>query len=92
MKIKKQLITKVQESKLSARQKSPLISAEMSISETISKYPETIPALMKTGMHCIGCPMAMQETLEEGLSAHGLDVDKVIDGLNKLIKKKGGKK
>ena len=65
-----------------------LITKEMSIAETISKYPETIPALMKAGMHCIGCPMAMQETLEEGLSAHGLEVDEVIDGLNKIVKKK----
>jgi hybrid cluster-associated redox disulfide protein len=65
-----------------------LITKGMSISEAISRYPETIPALMKTGMHCIGCPMAMQETLEEGLSAHGLDVDEVIDGLNKIVKKK----
>ena len=68
-----------------------LITKEMSISETISRYPETIPVLMKTGMHCIGCPMAIQETLEEGLSAHGLDVDEVIEELNKIIKKKGGK-
>jgi len=67
------------------------ITKSMSISEVISRYPETIPALMKTGMHCIGCPMAMSETLEEGLAAHGLDVDKVVDGLNKIIKKKGGK-
>ena len=65
-----------------------LISADMTISECISSYPETIPVLMKYGMHCIGCPMAMQETLEEGLSAHGLEVDEVIDGLNKIVKKK----
>ena len=68
-----------------------LITKEMSISEVISRYPETIPVLMKTGMHCIGCPMAMQETLEEGLSAHGLDVDKVIEELNKLVRKQGKK-
>ena len=64
------------------------ITADMSISEVISRYPETIPLLMKTGMHCIGCPMAMQETLGEGLSAHGLDADKIIEELNKIAKKK----
>ena len=68
--------------------KKSLITKQMTISETISRYPDTIPILMKRGMHCIGCPMAMQETLEEGLSAHGIDVDKVIDELNKKIKKK----
>ena len=64
------------------------ITGEMTIAETISRYPDTIPILMKLGMHCIGCPMAMQETLEQGLSGHGIDVDKVIDELNKKIKKK----
>jgi len=70
------------------KQTKQLITKSMSIAEVISRYPDTIPVLMKTGMHCIGCPMAMQETLEEGLSAHGLDVDKVIDELNKLVRKK----
>jgi len=65
-----------------------LITKSMSISEVIARYPDTIPILMKTGMHCIGCPMAMQETLEEGLSSHGLDADKVIDELNKIARKK----
>jgi hybrid cluster-associated redox disulfide protein len=60
----------------------------MSIAEVVSRYPETIPVLMKSGMHCIGCPMALQETLEEGLSAHGIDIDKVINELNKVAKKK----
>jgi hybrid cluster-associated redox disulfide protein len=70
------------------KQTKQLITKEMSIAEVISRYPETIPVLMKTGMHCIGCPMAMQETLEEGLAAHGIDVDKVIEELNKTLKKK----
>ena len=64
------------------------ITKSMTISEVISRYPETIPVLMKTGMHCLGCPMAMQESLGEGLSAHGLDADKIIEELNKIVKKK----
>ncbi|MEM2956476.1 MAG: DUF1858 domain-containing protein [Candidatus Pacearchaeota archaeon] len=64
------------------------ITKEMSISEVAAKYPETIPTLIKYGMHCLGCPMAMQETLEEGLSAHGLDVSRIIEEMNKLVKKK----
>jgi hybrid cluster-associated redox disulfide protein len=68
--------------------KKQLITKSMSISEVIARYPDTIPILMRTGMHCIGCPMAMQETLEEGLAAHGLDVKKIIDELNKVAKKR----
>jgi len=68
--------------------KKQLITKNMAISEVIARYPDTIPVLMRTGMHCIGCPMAMQETLEEGLAAHGLDVKKIIDELNKVAKKR----
>jgi len=60
----------------------------MAISEVIARYPNTIPILMRSGMHCIGCPMAMQETLEQGLMAHGFDVDKVIAELNKIALKR----
>ena len=67
--------------------KKQLITKDMTIAETVGKYPETIPVLMKSGMHCIGCPMALQETLEQGLSVHGMDIDKIIDELNRAIKK-----
>ena len=70
------------------QQPKKLITKSMTIAEVVSKYPETIQVLMKSGMHCLGCPMSMQETLEEGLSAHGIDADKTIDELNKAIKKK----
>ena len=65
-----------------------IITKQMTISETIARFPDTIPILMKHGMHCIGCPMAMQETLEQGLAGHGIDVDNIIEELNKKIKKK----
>ena len=39
------------------------------------------------GLSCIGCPMAMEETLEEGCLAHGMN-KKDIDDLVKLLNKK----
>jgi len=65
-----------------------LITKDMTIAEVVSKYPKAIPVLMKYGMHCIGCPMALQETLEQGLAEHGMNIDKMIDELNKIVKKK----
>ncbi len=62
------------------------ISKEMSFNEIIQKNPEAAGILMEKGMHCIGCPMAMQETLEQGALAHGIDADKLIKELNKKLK------
>ncbi len=73
---------------MKAKKQTNEITKTMTIAETVAKHPETIPVLLQNGMHCIGCPMALQETLEEGLSAHGTDVDKVIKELNKKIKEK----
>ena len=34
-------------------------------------------------MHCIGCPAHTVETLEEACSVHGIDVDALVEELNK---------
>jgi len=63
------------------------ITAKMTFSEVISKYPETSSVFFKYGINCIGCPVAMQETIEQGCKAHGINVKKFIAELNEQIKK-----
>ena len=62
------------------------ITKEMNFNELMQNFPEAIEVLLGKGMHCIGCPMAMQETLGEGALAHGLDVDKLVKELNEKTK------
>jgi hybrid cluster-associated redox disulfide protein len=64
------------------------ITKDMTINEVVQKYPESSKIFMKYGMTCFGCPFAMQETLEQGALAHGIDVDKILDELNKSQKSK----
>ena len=59
------------------------INKKMSFAEILEKKPEVASVLMEKGMHCCGCPMAMQETLEQGACAHGLDADEIVKELNK---------
>lgn len=35
--------------------------------------------LMQCGMHCVGCPSSVGESLEEACAVHGLDADEVMD-------------
>ena len=63
------------------------ITKKMSFSEIIEKNPKAVEIFLKNEMHCIGCPMAQMETLEEGARAHGLDPDKLVKELNKEINK-----
>ncbi len=63
------------------------INAKMSFAEVMQKYPEAANVFFKHGMACFGCPAAMQETLEDGIKAHGQNVKKIIDELNNAVKK-----
>ena len=54
------------------------ISKKDNIIDVINTYPNAISVLQKHGVHCVGCMMAHAESLEDGLSAHGLNVDEII--------------
>lgn len=53
------------------------------ISEVIRKNPKSSKVLFESGLTCIDCPLAMQETIEEGCLMHGLEPEEIIDKLNK---------
>ena len=59
-----------------------MVTKEMLIGEIIQmneKYPEI---LMAAGMHCLGCPAAAGESLEEACAVHGIDVEALVEKLN----------
>lgn len=65
---------------------------DMSFQELLEANPDVAQILMNRGMHCIGCPMAMEETLEQGALAHGINPDELANEINKKEKKKKVKK
>lgn len=62
------------------------IKVSMTIAEVVSRWPKTIKVFMKHGMSCIGCPIAMNETIAQGAGAHGINLKKMLDELNKAAK------
>jgi len=62
------------------------ISKEMIIAEIIEVDEGIIPILFKAGMHCVGCPSALGESLEEAGYVHGLDVDALVAEINEYLK------
>ncbi|MFW6130427.1 MAG: DUF1858 domain-containing protein [Atribacterota bacterium] len=62
------------------------ITKQMKIEEIIQKYPKTAEVFGKYGFHCIGCAAASFETLKQGAKAHGIDIDKLIEDLNRVVK------
>ena len=61
------------------------INKQMSIGEVLEIDRETAPIMMEYGMHCMGCPFSMMESLEQGCAAHGTDVEELVDKLNAFL-------
>ena len=47
--------------------------------------PQTAPLFMAIGMHCLGCPSARGETVEEACMVHGVDCDAFLKQVNYFI-------
>lgn len=61
------------------------ITKDMSIMEVVQAYPDTAMVFMYAGMGCLGCAAARFENIEQGATAHGIDVDALVDALNEVV-------
>ena len=60
------------------------ITKDMTIGEILRTKPDVAPVLMEAGMHCLGCPSAQAESLEEAAIVHGMDVDSLMERISAL--------
>ena len=61
------------------------ISKDMIIGDLVRMNELIPPVLMRAGMHCLGCPSAQGETLEEACMVHGIDCDQLVSGINEVL-------
>ena len=61
---------------------------DMTIGEMLRTNPAVAPILMNNGMHCVGCPSAQGESLEEAAMVHGLDADALVADINAYFESK----
>ena len=61
------------------------ITKDIGIMELVQKYPQAVAVLQEYGMGCIGCAAAHFETVGEGSAAHGIDVDAMMEAINKAV-------
>ena len=62
-----------------------MITKDTNILEAVNAHPEIAQVFRRHGLGCIGCMVASGESIGEGLAAHGMDVDSVIQEINALI-------
>lgn len=54
------------------------INKDMTIGEALRTNADIAPVLMGIGMHCLGCPSAQGETLEEAAMVHGIKIEDLM--------------
>jgi hybrid cluster-associated redox disulfide protein len=61
------------------------VSKDMIIMDVLRMDPDTAQIFFKNGMHCIGCPSASGESIEQASAVHGIDPEKLVSELNEYL-------
>lgn len=62
------------------------ISGGDPIGEVLTMYPEVEGFLSQLGMHCVGCGLAAGESVRHACKTHGMDINLVVQELNKIVR------
>ena len=65
------------------------ITKDTTIGEAINIDAGIVPILMGAGMHCVGCPSSIGETIEEACMVHGMDCDDLMEEINTYLETQG---
>jgi hybrid cluster-associated redox disulfide protein len=61
------------------------VNKEMTIRQVLELDRGTARIMMGFGMHCLGCPHASAESLEQAGMAHGVNVDEMVKQINEYL-------
>jgi len=64
------------------------INKDWTMGKILQEYPIAAEVMTKYGLHCVGCHIAVDETLEQGILGHGgtqEHVEKMINDLNQTL-------
>ncbi|MBQ4082000.1 MAG: DUF1858 domain-containing protein [Clostridia bacterium] len=64
------------------------ITKDSIIGDVLDAHRDTAPFFLEMGMHCLGCPSARGESIEEACAVHGVDADALVEKLNNFIASK----
>ena len=61
------------------------VTKDTLIGDILDMDRDTAPYFLEMGMHCLCCPSARGESLEEACMVHGVDVNELIEKINKHL-------
>ena len=57
------------------------------IGDVLDNNRDTAQFFLEMGMHCLGCPSARGESIEEACMVHGVNCDELINKINDFLAK-----
>ena len=64
------------------------ITKDTILGDILDLDDSTAPFFLEMGMHCLGCPSARGETLEQACAVHGVDPNEMVEKLNQHLQGK----
>ena len=64
------------------------VTKDMIIMDVLKMNMGTAKFFMDIGMHCLGCPSASGESIEQACIVHGADADQLVKDINDFLEKK----
>ena len=58
------------------------------IGDVLDTAPDTAQFFFEIGMHCLGCPSARGESIEQACMVHGTDADALVKKINDYLASK----
>lgn len=63
------------------------ITKSMTIGDILDANREVAPFFLEMGMHCLGCPSARGESVEQACMVHGVNADELVAKINEFLAK-----
>lgn len=64
------------------------VTKDMIIMDVLNLDPGTAEFFFEIGMHCLGCPSASGESIEQAAAVHGVDADALVEKINAYLASK----
>ena len=58
------------------------VTKDTIIGDVLDMAPDTAVYFFEIGMHCLGCPSARGESIEQACAVHGTDADALVEKIN----------
>ena len=61
------------------------VTKDMIIGDILDADVGTAKFFLEMGMHCLGCPSARGESIEQACAVHGTDADALVEKINAFL-------